>query len=66
MKFKPGDRVKVEFAIKESLECGYLVAIGYTYCRECGGGGLVAGKECESCDGRGDHRISSDEEGVSE
>lgn len=45
----------VKFDRDESLECGYLVTAGETYCRDCGGGGLdpETREVCEECKGEG-------------
>ena len=40
----------------ETAECGYLVRIGETFCRSCGGGGLLDGEECADCNAQGSHK----------
>jgi len=58
------DAIK-EFAAKESQECGYKVPEGFTYCRHCGGGGLIGDfgdrDNCPECRGEGDFKMSDED-----
>lgn len=42
--------------LEESEACGYIVTVGHTYCRTCGGAGGVPYEDgpCDVCNGVGE------------